>query len=126
MGENALADRLRPADYYRKPIGIGRLFTNIMSDSSSTDSATKNHRHTEPASVQSGYRFVTNIAAADVARALKAARMAAPCGEIHLVLIASSDLGLPLKGAALYVRDQVARLEFFWHLFRSLAPKPTG
>src|SRR5262245_35825335 len=97
-----------------------------MSASPSTESATKISRHTEPASVRSGYRFVTNIAAADVDRALRAARMAAPSGEIHLVLIASSDLGLPLKGAALYVRDQVARLDFFWHLFRSLAPKPIG
>lgn len=92
-----------------------------MSPLSSTDSTAKVSSSSEPASVRSGYRFVTNIAAADVARALKAARMAAPSGEIHLVLIGSADLGLPLKGAALYVRDQVARLDFFWHLFRVLA-----
>jgi hypothetical protein len=79
----------------------------------------------EPMSVRPGYRFVTNIAAADIDRALRAAKIAAPSGEIHLVLIASSDLGLPLKGAALYVRDQMSRLDFFWHLFRSLPATPS-
>jgi len=79
----------------------------------------------EPAGVPPGYRFVTNIASADVDRALRAARIAAPSGEILLILIASADLGLPLKGAALYVRDQMSRLDFFWHLFRNLASGPS-
>lgn len=74
--------------------------------------------------VRPGYRFITNIASADVDRALRAAKIAAPPGDIQLVLIASSELGLPLKGAALYVRESSSRLDFFWHLFRTLSSTP--
>ena len=88
----------------------------------SPDLIASNLPSSEPLGVRAGYRFITNIAAADVDRALRAARIAAPAGEIHLVLIAGPDLGLPLKGAALYVRNQMSRLDFFWHLFRNLSP----
>lgn len=95
-------------------------------NSLSPDLIAKNLPPSGPPGVRAGYRFVTNIAAADVDRALRAARIAAPAGEIHLVLIAGPDLGLPLKGAALYVRNEMSRLDFFWHLFRNLAPAPSS
>lgn len=73
---------------------------------------------------QSGYRFVANIAAADLDRALQAVKMVAPGGEIRLVLIACSELGLPLKGAAVYVLNRLPEPESFWRMFHSLAAAP--
>jgi hypothetical protein len=69
-----------------------------------------------------GYRFVANIPAADLDRALRASRIAAPSGELRLVLIACSELGLPLKGAALYVLNRLPDPAFFWNLYQALAP----
>jgi hypothetical protein len=75
---------------------------------------------TSPAG-EPGYRFVSNIAASDLDRALRAIKIAAPKGEMRLVLIACSDLGLPLKGAALYVMDHLPEPDLFWNTYRSLA-----
>lgn len=68
-----------------------------------------------------GYRFVSNIAASDLDRALRAIKIAAPKGEMRLVLIACSDLGLPLKGAALYVLNHLPEPDLFWNIYRSLS-----
>jgi hypothetical protein len=74
-------------------------------------------------SESSSYHFLANIASADLDRARQAARLVWPAGEFRLVPIICSDLGLPLKGAALYVLDRLSESASFWRLFDSLAPR---
>ncbi len=71
----------------------------------------------------SNYRFLTNIALVDLDRALQAARSAGPAGEFRLVPITCSELGLPLRGAALYVLSHLPESESFWKIYHSLAPR---
>ena len=112
----------RPPSHYRS-CRQNDIFQRSMNTYSPVDS----HSSLELAQSQANvardvYRFVANIPAADLDRALRATKIAAPSGELKLVLIACSELGLPLKGAALYVLTHLPDPAFFWNLYHSLAP----
>jgi len=57
---------------------------------------------------------------------MQAAKTVWPSGEFRIVPIICSELGLPLKGAALYVLSQLPAPDSFWRLFDSMAPRPAA
>jgi hypothetical protein len=69
------------------------------------------------------YQFLANIASGDLDRARQAAQLAGPAGEFRLVPIICSELGLPLRGAALYGSGHRPAAERFWKLYHELAPR---
>ncbi|MBL9215620.1 MAG: hypothetical protein JNG83_09105 [Opitutaceae bacterium] len=64
-----------------------------------------------------GYRFVANIAAANLARAVRAARATNVAGEVQLVASAVDDNGRPIAAVAVYVRANLPEPKAFWTAF---------
>jgi len=64
-----------------------------------------------------GYRFVANVAADDVDRAMRIVRQVTIAGELRLVPSAVDAVGDPVPGAALYVREHLPEPEAFWAAF---------
>lgn len=74
------------------------------------------HRHT---TAPDGYRYVANIGAADLGRALLAVKYASIAGELRLIASAVDNAGNPVSDIALYVRDHLPEPESFWSAFHS-------
>ena len=66
-----------------------------------------------------GYRYVANIDAADLARAMLAVKYASIAGELRLITSAVDNAGNAVSDIALYVRDHLPEPESFWSAFRS-------
>src|SRR5437764_376568 len=67
-----------------------------------------------------GYRFVANVDAADLWRALFAVKYASRTGELRLITPAVDNAGNRVPEIALYVRDHLPEPESFWSMFYSL------
>jgi hypothetical protein len=68
-----------------------------------------------------GYRYVANLGATDLERALLAIKYGSGDGELRLVTPAVDSAGNPVPDFALYVRDHLPDPTSFWLLFHSAA-----
>jgi hypothetical protein len=80
--------------------------------------AARLHRH---AVAPRGYRFVANIAAAQLQYAVRAIRRVSVAGELQLRTPAVDEAGQPVLDAALYIRTHLPEPVEFWTVFRSLS-----
>ena len=68
-----------------------------------------------------GYRFVANIAAPNLARAVRAAKATNVAHEVRLVTCAVDDAGNSIAAVAVYVRANLPDPKAFWSAFHARA-----
>ncbi len=71
------------------------------------------------AAAPQGYRFVANIAASALARALVAVKYSSTSDDLRLITPAVDDAGNPVDDIALYVKNQLPDPAAFWTMFHS-------
>jgi hypothetical protein len=71
------------------------------------------------AAAPQGYRFVANIAASALVRAVLAVKYTAGVEDVRLITPAVDEAGNPVDDIALYVRDELPDPTTFWAMFHS-------
>lgn len=66
-----------------------------------------------------GYRFVANIAASALSRAMLAIKYCSAGEDLRLITPAVDDAGNPVDDVAVYVKDQLPDPAAFWVMFHS-------
>jgi hypothetical protein len=95
--------------------------------SSSASRATQAHRSLSRlaarihrcAAAPQGYRFVANIAASALARAMLAVKYSSITDDLRLITPAVDDAGNHVDDVALYVKKQLPDPTVFWAMFDS-------